>query len=312
MSWPDTNPVWEFCWRRPDSAHRVRTARASNCSTSPTTATWCSTASTCRSSTSNTAPAAAAASATGWTRTGASKPSAPRCAAGYCEVTQPPRTVCDCAPTNQCDANPNNACNQDVGSFVGVAAEKLADRLIMTGQTSAGWYRYHLKWTFHLDGTHRAAVRLCRHAERLHRRHPLPPRLLPLRLRHRRCGRRLGARRRVTGSGADSDGDGVTDDLDNCTAGRQRRPARQQRRRLRQPLRRRPEQRRRDQLRRPGRAQGRCSWTPATWTPISTATARSISAIWPLLKSAFLGSPGPSALNPEGTVLSERDLGLRG
>jgi hypothetical protein len=36
--------------------------------------------------------------------------------------------------------------------FLGVAGEKLADRLILTTQTSAGWYRYVVRWTFYLDG----------------------------------------------------------------------------------------------------------------------------------------------------------------
>jgi hypothetical protein len=59
---------------------------------------------------------------------------------GYAEPTAPPRTVCDHPGT-------------DVGSFHGVAAEKLADRLILTTQLSAGWYRYIHTWTFFLDGT---------------------------------------------------------------------------------------------------------------------------------------------------------------
>ena len=33
------------------------------------------------------------------------------------------------------------------------AAEKLADRLILTSQIQAGWYRYVVSWTFFLDGT---------------------------------------------------------------------------------------------------------------------------------------------------------------
>jgi hypothetical protein len=58
---------------------------------------------------------------------------------GYAEPTAPPVTVCE---------NPGT----DVGSFYGVAAEKLADRLILSTQLRAGWYRYIQAWTFHLDG----------------------------------------------------------------------------------------------------------------------------------------------------------------
>ncbi|MEX1245502.1 MAG: hypothetical protein WEB59_14635 [Thermoanaerobaculia bacterium] len=60
---------------------------------------------------------------------------------GYAEPTVPPVTVCDVGGSVG-----------DVGTFDGVAAEKLADRLILTTQTRAGWYRYIMKWTFHLDG----------------------------------------------------------------------------------------------------------------------------------------------------------------
>jgi hypothetical protein len=58
---------------------------------------------------------------------------------GYAEPTTPPKTVCD-AP------------GADVGSFAGVAVEKLADRLVLTSQTAAGWYRYINKTTFYPDG----------------------------------------------------------------------------------------------------------------------------------------------------------------
>lgn len=58
---------------------------------------------------------------------------------GYAEPTVPPVTVCD-----------NNGL--ETSGFSGVAAEKLSDRLILTTQTQAGWYRYMMKWTFHADG----------------------------------------------------------------------------------------------------------------------------------------------------------------
>ena len=65
---------------------------------------------------------------------------------GYAEPTVPPRTVCD---------NPGS----DIGSFAGVAAEKLADRLILSTQIQAGWYRYVVSWTFFLDGTFQPGIR---------------------------------------------------------------------------------------------------------------------------------------------------------
>ena len=59
---------------------------------------------------------------------------------GYAEPTVPPRTVLD---------HPGS----DAGTFEGVAVEKRVDRLILTTQMQAGWYRYIQKWTFFLNGT---------------------------------------------------------------------------------------------------------------------------------------------------------------
>lgn len=62
----------------------------------------------------------------------------------YFETSAPPRTVCDVGPTST-DIPPTTG-------FRGVAAEKLSDRLILTTQLAAGWYRYQMKWIFHQDG----------------------------------------------------------------------------------------------------------------------------------------------------------------
>ena len=77
---------------------------------------------------------------------------------GYAEPGCPPVTVCEHAGgLDVCDDPPPPpdppppACPERV-CFTGVSAEKLADRLIMTSQSKAGWYRYTMKWTFHLDG----------------------------------------------------------------------------------------------------------------------------------------------------------------
>jgi hypothetical protein len=60
---------------------------------------------------------------------------------GYAEPTEPPVTVCEVG-----------GAGGDIGDFEGVAAEKLIDTLVLTTQTRAGWYRYIMKWTFHIDG----------------------------------------------------------------------------------------------------------------------------------------------------------------
>jgi Cu2+-containing amine oxidase len=59
---------------------------------------------------------------------------------GFAEPTTPPKTVCDHPGT-------------DAGSFSGVAVEKRADRLILTTQMTAGWYRYIQQWIFFPDGS---------------------------------------------------------------------------------------------------------------------------------------------------------------
>jgi hypothetical protein len=64
----------------------------------------------------------------------------------YAEPTSPPQTVCDVG-------GGNDVCQPgDPNCFRGVAAEKLSDRLILTTQFEAGWYRYTMKWRFYLDG----------------------------------------------------------------------------------------------------------------------------------------------------------------
>jgi len=70
---------------------------------------------------------------------------------GYAEPACPPITVCE--QHQGVDVCPNPPPDCPVTCFSGVSAEKLPDRLILTTQTSAGWYRYEMKWTFHHDGT---------------------------------------------------------------------------------------------------------------------------------------------------------------
>ena len=40
----------------------------------------------------------------------------------------------------------------DPGSFRGVSIEDYGDELVLTGNMSAGWYRYRIKWHFYTDG----------------------------------------------------------------------------------------------------------------------------------------------------------------
>jgi hypothetical protein len=63
----------------------------------------------------------------------------------FAEVSQPPRTVCDVVGVPTADI-------PSTQGFRGVAAEMLPDRMILTTQLTAGWYRYQMKWIFHQDG----------------------------------------------------------------------------------------------------------------------------------------------------------------
>ncbi len=71
-------------------------------------------------------------------------------AGGYFEPPFPAETVCDRSttgtPVGDCPWGGPGPCHE------GVSAERLADRLVMTTQFNAGWYRYTMRWIFHLDG----------------------------------------------------------------------------------------------------------------------------------------------------------------
>ena len=103
---------------------------------------------------------------------------------GYAEPTSPPLTVCD-----------TGGSAGDSGTFTGVAAEKLADRLILTTQLEAGWYRYTIKWRFYLDGRIEPVMGFSAVNVGVHRLHAPAPRVLAIRLRHRRARQRRRHRR---------------------------------------------------------------------------------------------------------------------
>jgi len=154
MSWPTVNPVWQFCWVRPTgssgangSGLEIRQAYYNghlvlkrggvpilNVKYDPG---GCGGPNLCYRD---------------WLTTEHSYLSDNVISTGYAEPTCPPVTVCD-DPTgvDTCDIDPPPPdCTRTC--FQGVSAEKLADRLILTSQNEAGWYRYTMKWTFYLDG----------------------------------------------------------------------------------------------------------------------------------------------------------------
>jgi len=66
-------------------------------------------------------------------------------AGDFAEAIQPPRTVCSNGGSHG-DVPPTGT------GLRGVAAQRLSDRLILTSQLAAGWYRYFIEWTFYTDG----------------------------------------------------------------------------------------------------------------------------------------------------------------
>jgi hypothetical protein len=64
----------------------------------------------------------------------------------YAESIVPVVTVCSNGGSHG-DVPPGGQ-----SGFKGVAGERLSDRLILTTQIAAGWYRYFISWTFYTDG----------------------------------------------------------------------------------------------------------------------------------------------------------------
>ena len=161
MSWPDENPVWQFCWVRPSqssgvsgSGLEIRNVRYNGRLVLKrghvpiinvqyeSSGGSCGGANHCYRDwmdleqsylSDNVCPS----------------PRPPNC--GYAEPSCPPVTVCEEAGGDDvCDLPPPPDCERVC--FKGVSAEKLSDRLILTSQCRAGWYRYLMKWSFFADG----------------------------------------------------------------------------------------------------------------------------------------------------------------
>jgi hypothetical protein len=153
MSWPDTDPVWQFCWLRP-----VNSSGPNGSGLEISDVYYDGHLVLKRGH----VPIVNVIYPEGgcgpcyrdWMDQEQAYLSNNILAPGYSEPTSPcPQTVCEYAATlGDCPSlSPPATC---VGAvcFNGVAAEKLSDRLIMTAQTTAGWYRYTMRWIFYLDG----------------------------------------------------------------------------------------------------------------------------------------------------------------
>jgi hypothetical protein len=145
VTWPSVNPVWDFCFRRPSLSSGSNGAglELSDVKYNGTLVIFqahipilnvkyvtnpvgCGSVNYCYRD---------------WFYSEINFSCAPTTVPGVCTgTTTPATTVCD---------HPGF----DAGSFGGVAVESLSDRLKLTAQTQAGWYRYIPIWEFFADGT---------------------------------------------------------------------------------------------------------------------------------------------------------------
>ena len=163
ISWPTNSPIWQMCWVRPNSSSGARRSGLEirnvyynghlvlkRAHTPITNVIYeggnCGGAGHCyRDQTIEQA----------YLTDNVCPPPNTGTNCGYAEPTCPPITVCDMPTgTDVCTIGqpppPPNPCGQSC--FSGVSAQKLLDRLVLTTQIRAGWYRYDMKWTFYPDG----------------------------------------------------------------------------------------------------------------------------------------------------------------
>jgi hypothetical protein len=145
LTWPSANPVWDFCFRPPSTSSG---ANGSGLELSDVRYHGTLVIARAHIPILNVKYTANAAGCGGqnlcyrdWLYSQQSFACAPTTSPGICTgTTTPATTVCQ---------HPGS----DAGSFDGVAVENLPDRLRLTAQCQAGWYRYIPVWEFFADGT---------------------------------------------------------------------------------------------------------------------------------------------------------------
>lgn len=145
VTWPGSNPVWDFCARRPSQSSG---ANGSGLELSDVKYNGTLVLFQAHMPILNVKYAANALSCGGqnlcyrdWMYSEQAFQCAPTVSPGICTgTTTAAATVCD---------HPGS----DAGTFQGIAIESLPDRLRLTAQSEAGWYRYIPVWEFFADGT---------------------------------------------------------------------------------------------------------------------------------------------------------------
>lgn len=148
VTWPATNPVWDFCWTRPANSTlangegiRISAVKYKGITILKDGGVpvlnvqyvpgGCGGSGRCYRD---------------WFYSERAFACAPSPSSGYCTATSTAvSTVCSHPGT-------------DAGSFSGVSVEDLGTKLRLTSQAQAGWYRYISTWEFYPDGTMRPGM----------------------------------------------------------------------------------------------------------------------------------------------------------
>ncbi|MEM8962843.1 MAG: hypothetical protein AAGD38_15265 [Acidobacteriota bacterium] len=149
MQWPENNPVWEFCWLRPDDSSGPR---GSGLELRDVYYNDILVMKRAHAPMLNVEyDAGGCGCYRDWSYAENDIRADNQVSPGFFEPTFDAETVCDnstsdSSPVGDCPWGGAGPCNE------GVAANSYAERLVMTTQYQAGWYRYTMRWIFHLDG----------------------------------------------------------------------------------------------------------------------------------------------------------------
>jgi hypothetical protein len=141
VAWPSGDPLWELCYRRPAATAYLVNGGGLEISDVRYRGIPVLKAANIPIVNVAYAPGGCGPCYRDWFYQERAFACAPEVSPGRCSGTSvPPATVCQHPGT-------------DAGTFSGVAVEDLPDRLKLTSQAEAGWYRYIPVWEFFADGT---------------------------------------------------------------------------------------------------------------------------------------------------------------
>ena len=146
VTWPAVNPVWDFCWSRPSSSSLPQGEGIEITNVKYQGILIIKRAHIPVINVKYIEESGSCGCFRDWLDSEIRFECSPSPSNGYCTgTTLPAQTVCQ---------HPGS----DLGSFTGVAVEDKGTHLLLTSQTSAGWYRYIPVWEFYADGTLQARM----------------------------------------------------------------------------------------------------------------------------------------------------------